>query len=918
MSYLSSPRNGTSRRTNRILDALNREYVLIGKRRVRSAHAWVILGFIVGIASGVIAVSQRGDFSLLSAQTATTVTVTLLDSSASEPGTNTGTFRISRTGSTSVPFTVTFSLSGTAQSGVDYRALPMSVIIPAGALFANVIVTPIDDTILEPKETIILTLAAGTDYVLGTAKAATLSLLDDESITITAPDASAAEKGLDPGTVTIARTGDVSSALTVTLSVTGTATKAADYQALPASVTFAQGAGSTSLTVTPIDDTITEKDETVIVKPIATAGSLYTIGTPASATVTIRDDELPNVSIAVSDTSFAEAALNTGKFTFTRFGSATQALNVNLAVSGTASSGSDYKALPVSILIPAGALTASLVITPLDDTTPEPKETVVVTLATTGTGYLVNATKPSATLTLLDNDDKTPPTVSLTSPANGASVSGTVTVTASAQDNIKVLKTSFLVDGAIKATDTSEPFSYAWNTTALTAGSSHTLQAKAYDEQNNSALSSIVTVTKSGTTPPPPNLGTSLPARMPESSGSAVYVSLSGSDTGAGSVASPFRTVGRAFQAASSGTTIYIRGGTYPERWDLRSRSFSTSNPVTIQNYPGESVVVAGDSTLFENGFLLEDDQGIRVRGGVGGGSFTVSYPGGNGMKVDNSANIEVNHMVLKDNGGQGLLVSGDCCYASRTFSSNVQVWDSTFTNNGIVYPPCPYPSGDIRCNNYIPERHNHSIYYGAAGSYGGGVRNGTEGGVIANNVIYDQDSGFGMRIGDGARGLIVTNNTVVHSYVTNPTRDPYWGQGISMATDGSTDGYQSQNIKVYNNLVAYSVAGVYGGGATDMSSNMVDNNMTFGITSTDPDCSPDCNFNNHYGTTVIYTRGTHNLASVDPLFVDYGGPSAPRTRNFHLQAGSPALGKANPAYAPALDADGKPRPASPAIGAFG
>ena len=77
-----------------------------------------------------------------------------------------------------------------------------------------------------------------------------------------------------------------------------------------------------------------------------------------------------------------------------------------------------------------------------------------------------------------------PPTVSLSAPANNAAVSGTVSVTASATDNVGVTKVEFYVNGVLQITDTGTPYLYSWNTSLLAAGS-YTLMAKAYDAAGN-------------------------------------------------------------------------------------------------------------------------------------------------------------------------------------------------------------------------------------------------------------------------------------------------------------------------------------------------------------------------------------------------------------------------------------------------
>jgi len=104
--------------------------------------------------------------------------------------------------------------------------------------------------------------------------------------------------------------------------------------------------------------------------------------------------------------------------------------------------------------------------------------------------------------------DTTAPTVSITAPSNGATVSGSsVQINATASDNVGVTKVEFFIDGSLKSTDTSSPYSYTWNTTTSSNGS-HTLQAKAYDAANNIGTSASVSVTVSNvSTPPPPPSG---------------------------------------------------------------------------------------------------------------------------------------------------------------------------------------------------------------------------------------------------------------------------------------------------------------------------------------------------------------------------------------------------------------------------
>ena len=95
--------------------------------------------------------------------------------------------------------------------------------------------------------------------------------------------------------------------------------------------------------------------------------------------------------------------------------------------------------------------------------------------------------------------DTTPPTTSITSPANGATVSGTTTVSANASDSVGVTRVELYVDGGLVGSDTTSPYQIAWNTTTATNGG-HGLQTRAFDAAGNVGSSAVVNVTVSNAT----------------------------------------------------------------------------------------------------------------------------------------------------------------------------------------------------------------------------------------------------------------------------------------------------------------------------------------------------------------------------------------------------------------------------------
>jgi len=110
-----------------------------------------------------------------------TITVLATDDAAAEAGSNTGTFRISRTGSTTSALSVTYQMSGSATNGTDYTPmLNGTVDIPAGETGVDIIITPVDDADVEGNETAVLTISPMAAYIIGSAAAATINIADND------------------------------------------------------------------------------------------------------------------------------------------------------------------------------------------------------------------------------------------------------------------------------------------------------------------------------------------------------------------------------------------------------------------------------------------------------------------------------------------------------------------------------------------------------------------------------------------------------------------------------------------------------------------------------------------------------------------------------------------------------------------
>jgi subtilisin family serine protease len=97
--------------------------------------------------------------------------------------------------------------------------------------------------------------------------------------------------------------------------------------------------------------------------------------------------------------------------------------------------------------------------------------------------------------------DNTGPIVSMSEPANGGLVTGTLTVSANATDNVSVARVEFYRDNQVLlTTDTSSPFSFSWDSTSVTNGA-HTLYAIAEDSAGNRTTSSVINITVDNAAP---------------------------------------------------------------------------------------------------------------------------------------------------------------------------------------------------------------------------------------------------------------------------------------------------------------------------------------------------------------------------------------------------------------------------------
>ncbi len=194
--------------------------------------------------------------------------------------------------------------------------------------------------------------------------------------------------------------------------------------------------------------------------------------------------------------------------------------------------------------------------------------------------------------------DTTPPTVSITSPTNGATVSGTVTISSTASDNVGVARVEFLVDGAVLSSDTTSPYSASWNTTTATNGA-HALTARAFDAASNQATSAAVNVTVNNGSPPVLDITMS---GVPTTIRRGQFFTATGSVANTGGASASGHTVLVSFtpsnsmrlespQSSTQSLPTVAPGGSQNVSWLIRADNTATATlTMTLRNASGQTV----------------------------------------------------------------------------------------------------------------------------------------------------------------------------------------------------------------------------------------------------------------------------------------------------------------------------------------
>ena len=348
-------------------------------------------------------------------QTPAVYTITKASATVTEGSAATDTIVITCTGTLSTtPGSVSYAIAGIT-SGTDYTATPASpVSFPAcgGATQAITISPRVNDAIVQGNRTGTLTISTPVGGTIGGSGTASIAVNDDDTpqtVTVAVTGSPATEAG-GVLTYTFTRAGGNPAAVAATLAVNITPPVASSRYSTTcaATVTFAASATTATCSATGIDNVVIDGNVNVLVAIAApTVAGSYTVGTPASATGVIADDDTPQtVTVAVTGSPATESG-GVLTYTFTRVGGNAAAVAATLAVNVTppAASGRYSTTCTSTVTFAAAATTATCTATGISNAVVDGNVNVIVTVAApTVAGSYVIGSPASATGVIADDD----------------------------------------------------------------------------------------------------------------------------------------------------------------------------------------------------------------------------------------------------------------------------------------------------------------------------------------------------------------------------------------------------------------------------------------------------------------------------------------------------------------------------------
>lgn len=328
------------------------------------------------------------------------------DFSAVEDGTPIEPVQVERIGFTNIPTGVTIGLSdGTATAPLDYDPTPIAVDFGPGETLQTVEIPIVDDEIIEPDETINLTLLNPTgEATLTEPSTAVFTIIDnDVLLQLSGANFVVNEDGTAIAPITVTREGRLDQAFSAAIALTdGTATAPFDYDNTPILVNFAPGEIVQTVAVPIVDDTESEPTETLQLT-LTNPSEGAKIGPQNAAILEILDNDI-RLEFSAPTFIVEEDGTEILAVTVTRAGGLHLPAGATVVLGdGTAIAPLDYDNTPIPVNFAPGETVQTVTIPIVNDAIAEVAETINLALVNPTPGVEIGA-QSSATLVIPRSD----------------------------------------------------------------------------------------------------------------------------------------------------------------------------------------------------------------------------------------------------------------------------------------------------------------------------------------------------------------------------------------------------------------------------------------------------------------------------------------------------------------------------------
>lgn len=314
-------------------------------------------------------------------------------------------FTVARTGFTNSSVSVPFStVAGSALAGADYTLTTNLLNFGTNVVSQGIFIPIVNDTAVEGTETFSLQLypAGGEASLAGSNTVATITLTDDDSTLEFSASTASVTESAGSITLTVLRAGTSNSVVAVNFATTnGTALAGQDYVGASGSLTFGTNVVSRTISVTVLNDTVVEADDTFSVGLSGVTGEAG-LGSNSNIVVTILNDD-STLQFTTSGYSVIER-VGSVTLTVSRTGASNSLVSVPYASANvTAFAGADYTAASGTLTFGTNVTSSNIVVTILNDKLAEVNETFNVVLGTPG-GEASLGSPSTASVTIMDDE----------------------------------------------------------------------------------------------------------------------------------------------------------------------------------------------------------------------------------------------------------------------------------------------------------------------------------------------------------------------------------------------------------------------------------------------------------------------------------------------------------------------------------